>query len=553
MALKKRLMILGFIPLILSTIIIGYIVSQLISLQSSANEDVQILLETEQLRGDLIVTKQALANYSVNSTDENKQMVETLLTDTASQIDELEKIIFIENQEQTLAVIKSKFKELKSASENALSANSKAEIKRQSLRISGVLNDMYLLNKQTNDWYQNSLKENEQEITFIVWATVIGFLTAIILSVAASIILSNRIVKPLNAMVHNAERIADGDLTITFEESSRHKDSKFEVNKLQSAFQHMVGNLRNTVQSVNDIGVNVEQFTKDVQVQMANLSESSSQVAVSTEELAKGSQAISEDVQSTASLMAVMGEDFARNVRGSQESSANSRIALESVEHGRTSLIKQKEFAESIAESSSSIEQSVQSFARYTGEIEQAALAVKDIAEQTNLLALNAAIEAARAGDAGKGFAVVAQEVRKLAEDSSVATERIGNMVGSIKHGIHSIMEASQKGSSLSTRQVESMSVTESSFEEIAGNVSVIYEKLSELEQGMTASNERTNNVIAAVENISAITEETAAGTEEIYSSTEEQLRYFEQMTSQVSELNSMTVKMKKELEKFTL
>jgi methyl-accepting chemotaxis protein len=552
MALKKRLMIMGFLPLILSTIIIGYIVSQLISLQSSANEDVQILLETEQLRGDLIVSKQALANYSVNSTDENKQMVETILTDTASQIDELEKIIFIENQEKTLAVIKSKFRELKSASEEALNVDSKAEIKRQSLRISGVLNDMYLLNKQTNDWYQNSLKKNEQEITFIVWVTVIGFLTAIILSVAASIILSNRIVKPLNAMVDNAERIAGGDLTITFEESSK-KDTKFEVTKLQTAFQHMVGNLRNTVQSVNDIGVNVEQFTRDVQSQMANLSESSSQVAVSTEELAKGSQAISEDVQSTASLMAVMGEEFGRNVRGSQESSANSKIALESVEHGRTSLIKQKEFAESIADSSASIEQSVESFAQYTGEIEQAALAVKDIAEQTNLLALNAAIEAARAGDAGKGFAVVAQEVRKLAEDSSIATERIGNMVGSIKQGIHSIMEASQKGSTLSSRQVESMSVTESAFEEIAGNVSVIYEKLTELEKGMTASNERTNNVIAAVENISAITEETAAGTEEIYSSTEEQLRYFDQMTAQVSELNAMTVKMKKELEKFTL
>jgi methyl-accepting chemotaxis protein len=552
MALKKRLMIMGFVPLILSTIIIGYIVSQLISLQSSANEDVQILLETEQLRGDLIVSQQALANYSANSTEENKQMVETILTATASQIDELEKIIFIEDQEKTLAVIKSKFSELLSASEEALNANNQAEIKRQSLRISGVLNDMYLLNKQTNDWYQNLLKENEQEITFIVWATVIGFLTAIILSVAASIILSNRIVKPLNAMVDNAERIAGGDLTITFEESSK-KDDKFEVTKLQSAFQHMVENLRNTVQSVNDIGVNVEQFTRDVQVQMANLSESSSQVAVSTEELAKGSQAISEDVQSTASLMAVMGEEFARNVSGSQESSAKSKVALESVEHGRTSLIKQKEFAESIADSSASIERSVQSFAQYTGEIEQAALAVKEIAEQTNLLALNAAIEAARAGDAGKGFAVVAQEVRKLAEDSSIATERIGNMVGSIKHGIHSIMEASQKGSTLSSRQVESMSVTESAFEEISGNVSVIYEKLSELEKGMTASNERTNNVIAAVENISAITEETAAGTEEIYSSTEEQLRYFDQMTEQVSELNAMTVKMKKELERFTL
>ncbi|MEL3973562.1 methyl-accepting chemotaxis protein [Rossellomorea oryzaecorticis] len=552
MALKKRLMILGFIPLILSTIIIGYVVSQLISLQSSANEDVKILVETEQLRGDLIVTKQALSNYSNNSSAENKHMVETLLTDTSSQIDELGNIIFVEEHEKTLAIIGSKFSELKSASEEALKGNSKAEIKRQSLRISGVLNDMYLLNKQTNDWYQNLLKENEQQITFIVWATVIGFLTAFILSLGASTILSNRIVKPLDTMVHNAERIAGGDLTISFEEITG-KNSRFEVDKLQSAFQHMVNNLRNTVQSVNEIGVNVEQFTRNVQAQMANLSESSSQVAVSTEELAKGSQSISEDVQSTASLMAVMGEEFASNVLGSREASANSKVALESVEHGRTSLIKQKEFAESITDSSASIEESVQSFARYTGEIEQAAHSVREIAEQTNLLALNAAIEAARAGDAGKGFAVVAQEVRKLAEDSSVATERIGSMVGNIKQGIHSIMEASQKGSALSSRQMESMSVTESTFEEIAGNVSVIFEKLSGLEQGMTASNERTNNVIGAIENISAITEETAAGTEEIYSSTEEQLRYFDQMTAQVSELNAMTVKMKKELEKFTL
>lgn len=552
MALKKRLMFLGFIPLILSTIIIGYVVSQLISLQSSANEDVKILVETEKLRSDLIVTKQALANYSVNTSAENKQMAETLLTDTSSQIDELGKIISVKEQEETLALIESKFSELKSVSGKALNANNKAEIKRQSLRISGVLNDMHLLNKQTSDWYQQLLKENEQQITFIVWATVIGFLTAFILSVGASTILSNRIVKPLNTMVHNAERIAGGDLTISFEGNNQ-KNSKFEVDKLQTAFKHMVGNLRKTVQSVNEIGMNVEQFTRDVQDQMAHLSESSSQVAVSTEELAKGSQAISEDVQSTASLMAVMGEEFASNVHGSQESFANSKVALQSVEHGRTSLIKQKEFAESITDSSASIEQSVQSFAQYTGEIEQAAQAVREIAEQTNLLALNAAIEAARAGDAGKGFAVVAQEVRKLAEDSSVATERIGSMVGSIKEGIHSIMEASQKGSTLSSRQMESMSVTESAFEEIAGNVSAISEKLSELEHGMTASNERTNSVIAAVENISAITEETAAGTEEIYSSTEEQLRYFEQMSEQVSELNAMTVQMKEELEKFTL
>ncbi|MGD6960307.1 methyl-accepting chemotaxis protein [Rossellomorea aquimaris] len=552
MALKKRLLILGLIPLILSTIIIGYIVSQLISLQNSANEDVQVLLETEKLRGDLVVAKQALSNYSVNSTAENKQMVEGMLEETSTQISVLKKLLTVKNQQETLSSIEAKFTDLKTASDAALTEMNKPEIKRQSIRISGVLNDMYLLTNQTNDWYQNLLNENKRQIEFIVWVSVIGFILTIILSMAASTLLTQRIVKPLNIMVNNAEKMANGDLTISVE-SVKEKNSKFEVDKLQTAFHHMVLNLRSTVQSVHDIGSNVEKFTQDVRSQMTSLAESSNQVAVSTEELAKGSQSISEDIQSTAALMSLMGDDFAQNVRQSGESSASSKVALDSVEHGRASLNKQQQFAEMIAESSSSIMDSIEHFAQYTGEIEHASHAVREIADQTNLLALNAAIEAARAGDAGKGFAVVAQEVRKLAEDSSVATERIGNMVANIKNGIHSIMEASQKGKSLSTQQVDSMSVTEHAFKDISGNVSTIYENLVQLENGMHASNERTNQVIAAIENISAITEETAAGTEEISSSTEEQLRYFEQMNEQVGKLNGMTAEMKNELERFTL
>ncbi len=82
--------------------------------------------------------------------------------------------------------------------------------------------------------------------------------------------------------------------------------------------------------------------------------------------------------------------------------------------------------------------QAAETLEETTGKITEIISLIKGIAEQTNLLALNATIEAARAGDAGKGFSVVASEVKKLASETSEATQSIVNLVHNINSAVGS-------------------------------------------------------------------------------------------------------------------
>lgn len=178
---------------------------------------------------------------------------------------------------------------------------------------------------------------------------------------------------------------------------------------------------------------------------------------------------------------------------------------------------------------------------------------ITEIATQTNLLALNASIESARAGEAGRGFAVVAEEIRKLSEQTSNATEDIKNKIEAIQDISRNAVKEIGTSLEIVEQNVKAAEDTSEIFNTIKTALDRTIES-AKLVQGLSEEmNMRKENIIGAIQNISASAEETSAGTEEVSASAHEQLRSIETVSEKAEELSNISVVLKAEVQKFKL
>lgn len=133
------------------------------------------------------------------------------------------------------------------------------------------------------------------------------------------------------------------------------------------------------------------------------------------ERLAADNDELAASVQETAATIEEMTSMVQQNTNNTKIAKD---LANQTKQSSHTGAVKMAEMVSSMNEIKNS-----------STEIAKIINVIDDIAFQTNILSLNAAVEAARAGDAGKGFAVVAEEVRNLAQRSAQAAKNTNTII----------------------------------------------------------------------------------------------------------------------------
>jgi methyl-accepting chemotaxis protein WspA len=276
----------------------------------------------------------------------------------------------------------------------------------------------------------------------------------------------DRMIAALNETVVVAQRIAGGDLSVTVKPRS-------ERDVLGSALANMVERLSSLVSEVQKSGIQVNTSVNQIAATAKQQQATATEIAATTTEIG----ATSKEIAATSKeLVRTMDEVF----NGAEQAAALAG-------NGQTGVARMEETMRHVVEAAGSINARLSVLNEKAGGITQVVTTITKVADQTNLLSLNAAIEAEKAGDYGRGFAVVATEIRRLADQTAVATYDIEQMVKEIQAAVSAGVMGMDKFSEEVRRGMQDVQQVGDQLSQIIQQVQALAPRFEAVNEGMQA------------------------------------------------------------------
>ena len=349
--------------------------------------------------------------------------------------------------------------------------------------------------------------------------TYISLGIALLIIVCISIFMQRQIITPINTLRKNANELANLNLNVEL----LNPKGKDEIADLAYAFKAMRDRLTDTMTIVASSANQVANSSHLLAESSHQTSESANQIALTMNSVAVGTTTQSGQAGRIVTMMQQTVDEVNRSLKRAEETLKSAMDSTQIAREGEEAINEAIKHLGTVTETVSYATDSIQKLGKRSEEIGGIITVITGIADQTNLLALNAAIEAARAGEQGKGFAVVAAEVRKLAEQSSVAAGQITDLISDIQAETSVTVRTMESNLLAVQEQVMIINKGGEALKEIVEKVEETEDGVEQMKTAFGHVNQNSLNVQHAIQDISSIIEDSAAATEEVAATSEEQ------------------------------